>query len=204
MCRNLLLWTNENRLQCSFSQKEGKTFFLKCSRFLPLCCQQDRLQNMRQPALSYIKYQVHRVHMQNRVFTHCRSKTQLGYHCAPLSEVLYQSQYLASCTNGCCVEPSNSTGAGKGVNAKQKRLHWALSSEKYTVKEFTCRSKRTMANTHIKVKIMHFCVERLVSTKVRGAAIETPHVLADSLAPSCGRSSHTFTQREKHSKPHRH
>lgn len=111
-----------------FPQKEGKTFFLKCSTFLLLCCQQDRLQNMRQPAHSYIKYQVHRVHMQNRVFTHCRSKTQLGYHCVPLSEVLYQSQYLVSCVNGCCVEPSNSTGAGKRVDAKQKSLHWLLQS----------------------------------------------------------------------------
>lgn len=63
-----------------------------------------------QAACSYIKYQVHRVHMQSSFFAHCRSKTQLGYHRVPSSEALYQSQYLVSCINGCCAEPSNSTG----------------------------------------------------------------------------------------------
>lgn len=56
---------------------------------------------------SHIKCQVHRVHMQGRVFTHCRSKTQQGYHCVPLSELLYQCKYLVSCINGCCVKAAN-------------------------------------------------------------------------------------------------
>lgn len=65
-----------------------------------------------EPVRSYIRSQVHGVHMQ-RFFTHCSPKTQLRYHCVPLSKLLYQSQYLLSCINGCCVETSNSTGTAE-------------------------------------------------------------------------------------------
>lgn len=63
--------------------------------------------NTKQLICIHIKCQVQRVHMQRGLFTHCRSKTQLGYHCVPMSELLYQSKYLASCINGCCVKLAN-------------------------------------------------------------------------------------------------
>lgn len=72
-----------------------------------------------QTACSYNEYQVHGVHMQSGFFARCTSKAQLGYHRVPSSEALYQSQYLVSCINGCCAEPSNST---PGLGAKQKSL----------------------------------------------------------------------------------
>lgn len=104
-----------------FSSSGKKKIPLEFSTDRPLC-RQSRAQIKYKVTNSHIKCQVHRVHMQRGVFTHCSFKTQLGYHCVPLSELLYPCQYLASCINGCCVKPANCTGsAEERVNAKTEK-----------------------------------------------------------------------------------
>lgn len=88
--------------------------------------------NESQAACSYIKYQVHRVHMQSSFFAHCRSKAQLGYRRVPSSEALYQSQYLVSCINGCCAEPSDSTGHWRQSQGQPEKAPVSISVMKNT------------------------------------------------------------------------
>lgn len=86
-----------------------------------------------QAACSYIKYQVHGVHMQSSFFTHCRPKAQLGYRPVPSSEALYQSQYLLSCINGCCAEPSDSTGHWRHSQGQTEKAPVSVSLVKNTL-----------------------------------------------------------------------
>lgn len=70
--------------------------------------------------------------MQSSFFAHCRSKAQLGYRRVPSSEALYQSQYLVSCINGCCAEPSDSTGRWRQSQGQTEKAPVSISLMKNT------------------------------------------------------------------------
>lgn len=101
--------------------------------------------------------------MKRKFFAHCRPKTQSGYRCVPLSELLYQSKYLVSCINGCCVKSCKvSWQCRERVNAKEKRLHSTIEWWKiHGWLNYTVKKKKKAYNSKIQFLLKYIFSESI-------------------------------------------
>lgn len=79
----------------------------------PSTVSQQRESNTRHPAATLHVRCMESICKKKTPSTYCRSKTQLGYHYVPLSELLYKCKYLSSCINGCCAKPAHLPGTAQ-------------------------------------------------------------------------------------------